>query len=122
MTIPPRNFAKRGRDKGTRCQQHRAWIRKHLCIAWARHECEGRVECCHVRDVAPNGHGGGKPGDEWSVGMCRRHHRESEKREEAWGQEMGIDVRALAIEYAQRSPSRKIREAMAAYHAQLVIA
>ena len=115
MTLPPRNFAKRGRDNRLRSPQHLAFIRKRLCIAWERKECEGKVEACHARDVAPHGHGGGKPDDCWVVGMCRKHHRESEKREEAWGREVGISVRSLCIEYALASPDKRIREAARAW-------
>lgn len=111
MTLPPPNHAKRNRDGQLRSPQHLAFVRKRLCIAFERKECEGRVEACHCRDIAPHGHGGGKPDDLWVVGMCRRHHRESEKREEAWGREMGLDVRALCLEYAIASPDRRIREA-----------
>ncbi len=115
MTLPPRNFAKRGRDKGLRSASHRLFVRVHLCIAWKRMECEGKVDCCHVRDVAPNGHGGGKPDDVFTVSMCRRHHRESEKREAEWGREYGLDVLALALEFAEQSPDKAIRRAARAF-------
>lgn len=47
--------------------------------------------------------------------MCRRHHRESEKREEAWGKEIGLDVLALAIEFASHSPDPAIKAAAKAF-------
>jgi hypothetical protein len=111
MSLPPVNHEKRGRDNRLRSPQHLAFIRKRLCIAWERKECEGKVEAAHCRDIAPHGHGGGKPDDLWACGMCRRHHRESEKRETEWGIEMGLDVRALCLEYALASPDRRIKEA-----------
>lgn len=111
MTLPPFNHEKRGRDARLRSSKHLAFVRRHLCIAWERRECEGKIEACHVRDVAPLGHGGAKPDDTYTVSMCRRHHRESEKREGAWGAEMGIDVLALALEFAGKSPDPAIKAA-----------
>jgi hypothetical protein len=111
VTLPPRNFTKSNRDGRLRSPSHLAAVRKFLCIAFERKECEGKIEACHVRDVAPLGHGGAKPDDTFVVAMCRRHHRESEKREGAWGREMGLDVLALALEFASQSPDRLIREA-----------
>ena len=111
MTLPPRNYSKRNRDGRLHSLKHLAFVRKHLCIAWARRECDGKIDVCHVRDVAPLGHGGAKPSDLYVVSMCRKHHRESEKREGAWGAEMGLDVLALALEFAAISPDRAIRDA-----------
>jgi hypothetical protein len=112
MTIPPPNpDRRRGRDKGLRSPTHRKFVPRRLCIAWERKECDGPIDCCHARDIAPRGHGGGKPDDTWCVPMCRRHHRESEKRELAWGAEMGIDVRAACLEMALASRDKRIVEA-----------
>ena len=113
--MTPRNYEKNGRDHGKgerlRSAKHRAWVRQHLCLAWARRECQGAVEAAHCRDVAPAGHGGSRPGDEWCAPMCRRHHAEAEKRERAWGLEMGIDVAAECADFASKSPDKAIREA-----------
>jgi hypothetical protein len=84
---------------------------------WERGGCAGPIECCHARDVAPRGHGGGKPDDTFTVAMCRRHHRESEKREHDWGKENGVDVLAACLEFAAASPDRLIREAAKAFTA-----
>jgi len=111
VTLPPRNYEKKGRDGRLRSAPHRKFVGQHLCIAHARGDCAGRVDCCHARDVAPRGHGGGKPDDVFCVSLCRHHHRESEKREEAWGRENGIDVLALCLEFAAASPDKAIREA-----------
>jgi hypothetical protein len=118
MMLPPRNYEKRGRDGRLRSAKHLAAVRKYLCIAYERKECEGPVEACHVRDVAPLGHGGAKPDDTYVVSMCRKHHRESEKREGAWGREMGLDVLALALEFASKSPDPAIRAAAMAFLAE----
>ncbi len=116
MTIPPPNYAKRGRDNRLRSPSHLAWVRKRLCIAWRSGDlCEGRIEAAHCRDVAPRGHSGAKPDDLWCVSMCQKHHRQSEKRERAWGEEMGIDVRTMCLEYAMASPDARIRTAAALF-------
>ena len=114
MTLPPRNFTKRNRDGRLRSPAHLAFVRKHSCICWnttAAITCDGKIEACHVRDVAPLGHGGAKPDDIYVVSMCRHHHMLSEKREGAWGKAMGLDVLALALEFASKSPDKAIREA-----------
>ena len=111
MILPPRNFAKRGRDNRLRSPSHLAFVRKHLCVLWETGDCHGKVEACHARDVAPLGHGGAKPDDTYTFSACSRHHRESEKREGAWGWEHGIDVLALCLEFASKSPDAAIRAA-----------
>ena len=45
------------------------------------------------------------------MAMCRKHHRESEKNEHAWGYDNGVDVEAMCLEFATLSPVRAIREA-----------
>ncbi|MDE2097126.1 MAG: hypothetical protein KGL39_07760 [Patescibacteria group bacterium] len=107
--LPPPNYAKRGRDNRLRSPAHLAFVRKRLCIAWEHGNCYGRIEAAHCRDIAPNGHGGGKPDDCWVISVCTKHHRESEKRERAWGAEYSIDVAAACIEYAAASPDRAVR-------------
>lgn len=93
-----------------------AWVKKHLCIAYHFGDCRGRIACCHARDIAPRGHGGGKPSDEWTFSACDKHHAESEKREQAWGEENGIDVRAICLEFAAKSPDKAIKDAAKAFH------
>ena len=110
--LPPRNFTKKSRDGRVRSAAHRKFVAQHLCILWERKDCIGAVDCCHARDVAPRGHGGGKPDDIYCFSACRKHHRESEKRETDWGRENGVDVLAVCIEFAAASPDRAIREAV----------
>lgn len=121
MTLPPRNYAKRNRDGRLRSPSHLAFVRKHLCIAWSKNGCHGKIEACHVRDVAPLGHGGAKPDDTYVVSMCRYHHQQSEKREGEWGKQMGLDVLALALEFSAASPDKAIREAAKAAKAQTAV-
>ena len=115
MTLPPINYQKRGRDDRLRSAKHLAFIRKRLCVAWHLQICQGRVEAAHLRDLAPMGHGGARPDDLFTVGMCGRHHRESEKREAASQQELGLDLMALAIEYGMQSPDPAIKAAAKAF-------
>lgn len=123
MTLPPRNFAKRGRDGRLRSPQHLAFVRSHLCVAhdtlWPT-PCYGKISAAHLRDLAPLGHGGPKPSDNWCVSMCLRHHRESEKREQAWQAERRLDLMALALEFAAKSPDPRVREAAKEYRESLL--
>lgn len=126
MTLPPRNFAKRGRDGRLRSPQHLAFVRSHLCVAWeaayrAGHSsCYGKVEAAHLRDLAPLGHGGPKPADLFTIALCARYHRESEKREQAWQAERRLDLMALALEFAAKSPDPRVREAAKEYRESLL--
>ena len=114
VELPPMNWdARSGRESPDkiRSQVHKNWIRKHLCLAWKFQDCNGPIEAAHCRDVAPRGHGGGKPSDSWCAPFCRKHHGEAEKREKAWGDENGIDVAAQCKGLAAQSPDRRIRDA-----------
>ena len=111
--LPPRNFTKKNRDGRLRSPVHRKFVAQHLCILWEHKDCEGPVECCHARDVAPRGHGGGKPDDIYCFSACRKHHRESEKRETDWGRENEVDVLKLCLEFALASPDRLIKNVAA---------
>lgn len=109
--LPPRNFEKKGRDGRLRSAIHRRFVAQYLCILWEHKNCAGPVECCHARDVAPRGHGGGKPDDTYCYSACRKHHREAEKRELEWERENGVDVLAMCLEFATASPDKAIRKA-----------
>jgi hypothetical protein len=110
VMLPPVNRETQVDKNGViKSQKHHAWVRTRLCIAWERKECEGPVECCHARDIAPRGHGGGKPSSVFCVAMCRKHHRQSEKREKAWGDEFGIDVEVCCMEFAAASPDFRVK-------------
>lgn len=52
-----------------------------------------------------------KPSDLYTVGLCRAHHREAECNERAFQDKYGVDLLALAFEYAAQSPDRAVREA-----------
>lgn len=115
MTLPPRNYTKRNRDGRLRSPRHLAFVRKHLCVAWERETCYGKVQAAHLRDLVPNGHGGGKPDDFFTVSMCWFHHQDAEKREREWQAEYGLDLMALALEFASKSPDPRIKAAAAEF-------
>lgn len=118
MTLPPMNYESRGTRNAVRSKKHRDWIKKHLCILFERKDCSGPVDVAHCRDVVEFNERGGmgaKPSDVFTVSLCRKHHRESEKRERAFGAEYGIDMRAKCLEFAKVSPDKAIREAAKAY-------
>jgi hypothetical protein len=62
------------------------------------------IECAHVR-TGTDGGAGLKPSDKWSVSLCTFHHREQHRiGEKAFEVRYSIDLRALAKEFARRSP------------------
>lgn len=119
MTLPPLNHAKRGRDTRLRSARHLAFVRKHLCALWARQDCEGKIDAAHLRDLCPEHGMGVKPSDNWTVSLCRKHHRESEGREEFFERDYDISLLTLAMEYAAASPDPAIREAVRLYRSNL---
>jgi hypothetical protein len=106
MTFPARIDRKSHKqDSGKRSPAHRAWVRGHACCACGS---EVAIECAHVRD----GTGGGmsmKPSDRWCISLCRDCHQKQHKSGEG---SLGIDMKALAVEFVKRSPHRTKLEAM----------
>lgn len=118
MTLPPMNYESRGGRSAVRSKKHRDFVKKHLCILFERKDCSGPVDVAHCRDVVEFNERGGmgaKPSDVFTVSLCRKHHREAEKRERAFGAEYGIDMRAKCLEFATVSPDKAIRDAAKAY-------
>ena len=115
--IPPRNFSKRSRDLRLRSPDHLRAIRQRLCVLWERKDCEGKVEACHLRSLAPEKGMGNKPSDLWTVGMCRKHHRESQDREREFEERYNIDLINIALEYAEQSRDKRVKTAAEAIRA-----
>jgi hypothetical protein len=109
--IPPPNYAKRSRDLRLRSPDHLRYIRQRLCVLWAHKDCEGKVEACHLRGLAPEKGMGNKPSDLWTVGMCRKHHRESQDREREFQERYNIDLVNIALEYAEQSRDKRVKAA-----------
>lgn len=112
MTLPPPNRAKRTRELRIRSAKHLAFVRSRLCAAWAHKECLGRVEAAHLRELSPEKGMGTKPSDIWVVGLCKHHHAfQHQIGESKFEEEYGLDLVALAMEYAQASPDKAVRDA-----------
>lgn len=89
------------REARLRSPEHLAFVRMHPCCV---HGCQQMpIEAAHVR----SGTGGGmgvKPGDEWVISLCRQHHAEQHRIGEAeFESRYGIDMKALAKEFADAS-------------------
>lgn len=99
----PRFKPKPSRSLSSRtCQGHRTWIRRHLCsVPDCRQE---PIVCAHVR----NGTDGGtalKPSDKWTISLCQPHHGEQHDiGEPAFEAKYGVNLKALAMEFARQSP------------------
>lgn len=83
-----------------RSPKHRAWVRKHQC-AVGNAICDWRIDAHHVKTRGAGG------GDEWCVSLCRYHHQAFHN----LGRHTGVDLFALAQEFAQGSPDPRIKEA-----------
>lgn len=97
--------SKPGVAKRIRSPGHLAWVRTHECCA---PNCDGRpIEAAHVR-TGTNGGTGIKPDDTWTISLCRHHHRIQHLiGERVFEEQFGIDMKALAREFAVKSPYRK---------------
>lgn len=110
MALPARIDRKSHRqDANKRSPAHRSWVRGHMCCVPG---CEAvPIECAHVR----NGTGGGmsvKPSDRWCISLCRDHHDMQHRfGEQTFAKSYGLNLKALAEEFARKSPhAAKLRE------------
>ena len=100
-------------------QKQRTWIRKRDCIATltpypeklVSNPCDGRIEAAHVRSETDGGMAL-KPHDRWLVSACLKHHEQQTVRGEKWFEDYwGLDMKALAREFADKSPyARELAE------------
>lgn len=85
---------------------HRAWVRRHHCSVPGCNLLP--IECAHVR----RGTDGGmalKPSDRWAISLCFFHHAEQHRiGEPAFEKQHGIDLIAIAQEFAKCSPHRAV--------------
>lgn len=88
--------------------RHRRWVRSHGCCVPG---CASReIEFAHMRSAANSGIGY-KPHDAFGVPLCRNHHRAAHDRtHDTLAKEAGVDLWALAMEFARRSPCAEVRE------------
>jgi hypothetical protein len=62
------------------------------------------IECAHVR-MGTDGGQGLKPSDRYCISLCAHHHAEQHRIGEARFEKMyGVDLVALAAEFARKSP------------------
>ncbi len=90
--------------------RHRRWVRSHGCCV---PECLTlTVDFAHLRSAANAGKGQ-KPHDIFGVSLCRTHHNEQHDLGTlAFNGKYGIDLWALAAEFARRSPDWAMRASL----------
>jgi Putative HNHc nuclease len=90
--------------------RHRRWVRSHGCCV---PECMAhQVEFAHLRSAANAGLAQ-KPHDIFGVSLCRTHHDEQHRiGATSFERKYGIDLWALAAEFARRSPDQKMRASL----------
>ncbi len=110
MTLPARIPKKRNRSERWRSPAHANFVRSHECCVPG---CGDRpIEAAHVREGSDAGMGR-KPSDYYLISLCQAHHSEQHRVGEGpFARSHGIDLHALAAEFATASPkAREIREA-----------
>ncbi|WP_082699626.1 DUF968 domain-containing protein [Novosphingobium barchaimii] len=102
MALPRRIPKERNRSERWRSQAHCTFVRSHQCCVPGCQEMP--IEVAHVRSGSDAGMGR-KPSDWFTVSLCRGHHSEQHRIGEApFGRAHGIDLHALAAEFAAASP------------------
>jgi hypothetical protein len=101
----PERITKKRREQRIRCPGHLKWVRGFKCCVPG---CDRRpIEAAHVR-LGTNGGMGMKPDDTWVVSLCRDHHRrQHEMGERGFEIFHNVDLKAIAQEFAAKSPHRK---------------
>lgn len=98
----------RAKEKN-RFPSHCAWVRGFGCSVPGCEELP--IEAAHVR-VGTGGGMGIKPHDKWVIALCRDHHSEQHRLgEPSFERKHGINMKALAEEFAAKSPHRRKWEA-----------
>ena len=93
-----------------RSPSHCNFVRDHDCCVPG---CKRRpIEVAHVR-IGGNAGIGQKPSDRWTISLCADCHREQHTiGEKSFEQKHGIDMKALAEEFARKSPKWNILKDM----------
>ena len=109
MTMLPKRIAKPPKpDKRFRCPSHLKFVRSHACC-----RCGGteHIEAAHVR-TGTDGGMGLKPGDYWTISLCRECHQwQTNHGEKEFSKRYEIDMKELAREFVKASPKRRELEA-----------
>ena len=105
--LPPRlkRETKPGMPKRIRCPAHLKWVREHACCV---PRCNGAPsEAAHVR-TGTDGGTGLKPSDSHVISLCQYHHAIQHRMGEGpFETKYFIDMKALAREFADKSPHRR---------------
>jgi len=90
--------------------RHRRWVRSHGCCV---PDCHAEsVDFAHLRSAANAGKGQ-RPHDIFGISLCRLHHDEQHRiGRDAFGDKYGIDLWAVAAEFARRSPDWEMRASL----------
>lgn len=81
-----------------RSEAHKQFVRGFVCAIFdkAGHECEGKIECAHVR-VGTDGGTSLKPSDCWCIPLCAAGHREQHAvGERSFETKYGIRMKEIA--------------------------
>lgn len=102
MALPRKIPKTPKRSNRWRSQAHCSFVRGHECCV---PRCPGRpIEVAHVRRGSDGGMGQ-KPSDWNTISLCREHHAEQHRiGEQSFEKRHGINMRALADEFAAASP------------------
>ena len=102
MALPARIAKQRNRSERWRSPAHCNFVRSHHCVVPG---CDCMpIEVAHVRSGSDAGMGR-KPSDWFTVSLCRDHHAEQHRIGEGPFERLhGIDLHALAAEFATASP------------------
>lgn len=104
MTLPQRLPKKHARSERWRSPAHLNFIRSHHCCVPGCDQMP--IQAAHVRRGSDAGTGR-KPSDYFAVSLCWLHHAiQHSIGEETFERQFGIDLHALALEFAQASPKR----------------
>lgn len=110
MALPRRIPKERNRSERWRSPAHCNFVRGHECCVPG---CPGRpIEVAHLRN-GTDAAMGRKASDWFTISLCRDHHAEQHRIGEPPFQRLhGIDMHALAAEFASASPkAAEIRRA-----------
>lgn len=106
MTLP-RMLPKENKSGKIKSPGHMKWVRLHSCCV--KGCTNDRMEAHHVR-LGSHAGMGSKPGDDKTISLCVTHHSAAHRGEETFAKMYGLDLQALAKEFADKSPVLRRRK------------
>jgi len=101
--LPPRRPSAPKAPKRHRSPAHCKFVRSHACCACQSYD---HIEVAHVR-TGTDGGMSMKPGDYWTISLCRDCHSEQHRiGERSFEARHGIDMKELARAFVKASPKR----------------